>query len=288
MNQDYISTRYQLLRQIGKGGQGTVWLARSNRTGKEVAVKIIQLSPANRDSSLQEIATIKAISTPNCMPYVVCCYDSFFEPSTNQAVIEMEYIKGPTILEYTQPLRNSGNRLLLIPTTKLCIKAVLLGLQFIHAHNVLHNDVKPSNIVVNHNKVPVLVDFGISCFTQDAVKAICTQPYNKVIGNCCSTTSGTPTFIPPEDIKGIRYPSSDLWSLGATAYEIMSGMNIWGINIAAYDPMGVLYQVIDRFKAGIQPNKLISGDANLDIVVNNFLSYEPSNRMSINQALSLL
>jgi serine/threonine-protein kinase len=288
MKQDYISNRYQLLRKIGTGGQGEVWLTKSKHTGKEVAIKIIQLNPTNKNNTLQEISLLEAVSTPNCNPYVVCYYDSFYEPSTNIAVIEMEYVQGPNILEYTQPLRNSMNFPLLILTTKLFLKATLLGLKFIHNHNIIHNDIKPSNIIVNYNKVPVIVDFGISCIAQDAINAICTQSYNKVIENCCISTAGTSIYLPPESIRNVRYSSSDLWSLGATAYQIVTGMDIWGLNVAAYDPLGLLKQVIDRFNGNINPYKLNSGDMILDTIVNSFLSYDPSSRMSINQALSLL
>lgn len=288
MNQDYISSRYQLTKKIGQGGQGSVWLGQSNRSGKEVAIKLIDITPANQKNVFQEILALKSISKPNCNPYVACYYDSFYDPTTNQAVIEMEYIKGPNIAQYTQPLRSSANRPLLIKTTKLFLKATLIGLKFIHSHGVLHNDIKPNNIVVSPAKVPIIVDFGISCFVQNALNSVCTSPYNKIINNCCNSMSGTSIYLPPEVIRDVRYPSSDLWSLGATAYEIMSGMNIWGINVLAYDPYQLVGVVTDKFRTNTLPNKLVSGDSVLDTVVNGFLVYDPSLRLTIDQALTLL
>lgn len=278
MNLDSISNRYQLMQQIGKGGQGTVYLAKSKLTNEEVALKVIQLTPTNQENVIREIGTIKSMSNPHCIPYIVCYHDSFYDQVLNQVVIEMNYVKGPNIAQYTQPLRNSGNRPLLILTTKLFIKAMLIALKFIHSHGILHNDIKPSNIVVGHDKVPVLVDFGIACFT-----SFCNN-----LENCCITNAGTSIYLPPEVIKKVRYPGSDLWSLGATAYEIMSGMNIWNLNVMSYDPMGLLREVINLFKNNIQPNKLMSGDKILDDVINGFLLYNPSDRMSIDQALILL
>lgn len=288
MNQDLISNRYDIIQRIGQGGQGTVYLATSKQTGQQVAIKIIPLTAANRDMALQEIMALKAISYPNCIPYVVCYHDSFYDPTTNQAVIEMDYIQGPTVSAYTQPLRNQGNRNLLILTSKLLLKATLSGLKFIHAHNIIHNDIKPSNIIVGSNKVPVVVDFGISCMVQQAINAACTQPYGKVVGNCCNTNAGTSIYLPPEAIKNVRYPSSDLWSLAATVYEIMTGMNIWGLNISQYDAYGLMKEVINKMNQGVQPNLLNSGDPNLDMVVNSFLSYDPTARMSIDQALAYI
>lgn len=288
MNQDLISNRYDIVRQIGQGGQGTVYLATSKQTGQQVALKIIPVTAANRNMALQEIAALKAISYPNCIPYVVCYHDSFYDPTSNQAVIVMEYIQGPTVSTYTQPLRNQGNRQLLILTSKLLLKAALHGLKFIHSHNILHNDIKPSNIIVGSNKVPVVVDFGISCLVQQAMNAACTQPYGKVVGNCCNTMAGTSIYLPPEATKNVRYPSSDLWSLAATVYEIMTGMNIWGLDVRQYDAYGLMREVVNRINQGVLPNRLNSGDPKLDMVVNNFLSYDPSSRMSIDQALAYL
>jgi len=279
---------YQLIQQAGKGGQGTVWLARSKLTGNDVALKVITLTPTNRDNALQEISSITSISYPKCIPYLSCYHDSFYDPLTNQIVIEMRYVKGVNVAEYTQPLRTTGNRPLLILTTKLLIKTMLLALQFVHSHGIIHNDIKPSNIVVGLDKVPVLVDFGISCLVQDAINSICAQANNNIVGPCCQTLAGTSIYMPPEITKGVRYPQSDLWSLGATAYEIMSGLNIWNISVSQYNPNDLLREVVNKFNTGVLPNRLVSGDTNLDMVVNGFLIYDPSARMSINEALALL
>ena len=289
MQQDLITNRYyNNLVQIGQGGQGKVWRGISKRTNQEVAIKTINLTSTNRTMAMQEIMALTAISYPNCIPYVVCFHDSFYDSTTNQVVIEMDYISGPTVSEYTQPLRNRGDRPLLILSSKILLRAVLTGLKFIHHHNIIHNDIKPANIIVGSNRVPVIVDFGISCFTLDAMRAVCTQPYNKVIDDCCVINVGTSIYLPPEVMQQIRYPSSDLWSLGATVYEIMTGMNIWGLEHMRDDPYGLLRQVMNNFKYGIKPNILNSGDTNLDMIVNNFLSYDPSTRMSIDQALIYL
>ena len=288
MNQDLISARYDISQRVGQGGQGSVYLARSKQTGQEVALKIFNITPSNRDMVFQEAKALSAVSYPNCNPYIACYHNSFYDPTTNQAVIEMEYVRGPTVSAYTQPLRNQGNRPLLILCSKLLLKAALHGLQYIHSHNILHNDIKPSNIVVGPNKVPVIVDFGISCFVHDAINSACTQQYNKVIGNCCNTMAGTSIYIPPEATKNVRYPSSDLWSLAATVYEIMSGSNIWGLNVGQYNAYSLMKEVVNKINQQVPPNKLSSGDQTLDMVVNSFLNYDPASRMSIDQALSVL
>ena len=133
----------------------------------------------------------------------------------------MVYLDGPDIMEYTQPLRMSGNQTMLIYSAKIILMSMLLALKYIHSRGIIHNDVKPENIVVSERRVPVLVDLGISCYTLPSRHPTCTRPYRKIVDQCCNETCGTILYIPPEAFRGVRYPSSDLWSLGVTIYAIM-------------------------------------------------------------------
>ena len=288
MQEDTVNNRYEVIKKIGQGAFGTVHLAISKQKGTQVAIKIIPVTDQNRENVVQEISSLSQLSTPNCNPYVVCYYGSFIDSAIGSVVIEMEYIDGPDIMVYTQPLRVSGDRLLLYRTSKLLLVAMLSGLQYIHQNGIIHNDVKPSNILVRHNKVPVLADLGISCITQEAVKAICTEPYNKVVGDCCREMAGTSLYLPPEALKDIRYGTSDLWSLGATVYNIVTGDNIWSLNTTQYTPVNLMAQVIKKFTDETLPNRLVTGDQGLDTVVNSFLQYDPTARMDIGQALGVL
>jgi len=283
-----ISQHYYISNTIGAGGQGSVVLAQKKSDDSRVALKLIPFTPTNQHNIVQEISAIKAISTPNCNPYVVCYRDSFVDVASQKVVIEMDYVHGPNVISYTQPLRDSGNNKLLTTTAIQLTRAMLKALSFIHSYGILHNDIKPANIVVNIDKVPVLVDLGISCFVQAALQEICTKPYDKLIDNCCSNSSGTSLYLPPEALKNVRYPASDLWSLGATIFEIVNGYNIWSIDITLHQPMVLMRQVIDKFVQGVQPNQLRTENQVLNQVINNFLNYDPTQRMSVAQAISML
>ncbi len=289
MNQDSIASRYDIVQQIGKGGQGTVYLANTkSNPSYVVAVKIIPITTATKNLVAQELSAIKAVVGQYCVPYIVCYHDSFFDYATNQAVIEMDYIQGPTVMQYTHPLRETGNIPLLIQSCRALTRAMLQALSFVHERGILHNDIKPSNIVINPQRVPILVDFGISCFVQEAVNQLCTAPYNKTISNCCNTQAGTSLYLPPEAIKNVRYPQSDLWSLGSTIYSVMTGSNIWNINLVGTSPVNIMQEVVNNFTQIRPPARLASGDQNLDLVINSFLTYDPASRMSIPRALSYL
>lgn len=285
MNQDLISSRYNIVRQIGQGGQGRVLLVQSLRTGETVAIKVIPVNPVNQANAIQEIQSLISIKGMNCSPYITCYKDSFYDLTTSEIVIEMNYVDGPTITEYILPLSDRNTLILLC---KSLTKAMLLGLQVIHSQNIIHNDIKPSNIIVGTNRVPVLVDLGISCFTFEAVNQVCTATYGKVVGKCCNMRAGTSLYLPPESIKGVRYFASDLWSLASTVYSVITGNNIWGLNPNNFTAEQLLQQVVINFTNAVIPLKLNSGDYQLDSVINGFLVYDPLARMTIPQALAIL
>jgi len=253
-----------------------------------VAIKIIPLTDSIRENVFREILSLQKLSQSSCNPYVVCYYDSFYEQSSKSVVIEMEFVRGPDVMKYTQPARTSGDLGLVYSATKMLLIAMLKGIKYIHSEGLLHNDIKPANIVVGYNRVPVLVDLGISCVTRNAIESICTTPYNKVIGDCCKEVSGTSLYIPPEVLNIVRYPQSDLWSLGATAYEIATGDNIWSLDVREFSPAILMAQVIMKLSQGVLPNKLNTGDYQLDTVVNGLLVYDPMSRISIDDALEIL
>jgi len=288
MNIDTIPNRYNIYNQVGKGGHGTVLLASNKKTNQIVAIKVIPITPHNKSSVEQEIKSLIVMSSKVCSPYIICYHDSFYDPNTNEGVIEMNYVQGNTAMEYTAPLRLTGNLPVLYQAGKALLNAMLLALQSVHSYGIIHNDIKPSNIVIGTNRVPVLTDFGISCHGQPSNSPVCTAVYNKVVNNCCVNHAGTSLYIAPEYIKNIRYPESDLWSLGATIYHIVTGNNIWNLNLNYYDNTNLMVTVVQLISNITPPQKLQTGDYQLDTVVNGFLIYDPTSRMTINQAMKIL
>lgn len=279
---DTVENRYNIIKKIGEGGFGTVYLAKNKKTNKHVAIKVITIVANKQHRILNEIKALKTIE-PQCVPYLACYRDSFIDKKRNAMVIEMEYIPGVNILAYTQKLRNDillkyqngqsykKEGTTLITICKLVLIAMLKVLKYIHSKNILHNDIKPSNLMVSSERIPVMVDFGLSCFV------------NK--DKFCENKAGTSLYIPPEIIFGVKNSSSDLWSLAATIYSLMTGENVWGVN-----PYGetVLKNVINKIKTKTEPKNLNTGDYQLDSVVNGFLILDPNKRLTIDQALNIL
>lgn len=283
MNTDSLVNRYEIIKKIGEGSFGKIYLAISKKNIRKVAIKVIPITSTNEKMITQEVVSLKILSEPKCNPYVACYYDSFIDRPKGVIVMEMEYIAGPNVNIYTQPLRNTNNTNLLNLTGSRLLKSMLKGLKYIHSKNIIHNDIKPSNIVVSKDRIPILVDLGISCFTQAAINEICKNAGYK----CCKLTAGTSLYLPPEALQDIRYPASDLWSLAATIYMVVTGNNIWSINSKQAN-INILAQVVNKLGQGVLPNKLYTTDVKLNTIINSFLTYEISGRMSIDEALKFL
>ena len=277
-----VKNRYDIVKKLGEGGFGVVYLAKKKKSNKYVAIKLIKITKNNQHRILAETKSLQTIK-PKCVPYLACYRNSFIDKSKNVFVIEMDYIEGKTISVYTQGLRNAilskyqrnqsyeKERLKLVTISKLLLITMLKTLKYLNSKNIIHNDIKPSNIMVNNKRNTVLVDFGLACFK------------NK--DNYCKNKAGSSLYMPPEILYGVKNPTSDLWSLGATVYSIMTGENVWGVN-----PYGqtVVKNVLKNIKNKTKPKRLNSGDVQLDSVVNGFLQLDPNKRMTIEKALKIL
>ncbi|CAN5717893.1 hypothetical protein BH24ACT13_BH24ACT13_07050 [soil metagenome] len=204
-----IGGRYRLTEPVGRGGMGTVWAARDELLGREVAVKEVvpppELEPGERsllrERTLREARAAARISTPSA----VTVFDVVEEDG--RPWIVMEWLNAPTLADI---VRDEG------PISRY--RAAAIGLRILdaldaaHAAGVLHRDVKPANVMVRSDGRAVLTDFGIA--TLDGDPTITRS----------GLLVGSPAYMAPERVRGERpTPASDLWSLGATLYAAVEG-----------------------------------------------------------------
>lgn len=198
-------SRYTVERTLGRGGMATVELARDEQLGRRVALKRLFPSLAGDDvfqtRFLREARTAAALSHPN----LVAVYDVGDEDGV--PFIVMEYVEGETLAELmakTGPLEPDGAVDLL--------RQVCAGLEHAHAAGLVHRDIKPQNILVRRDGVAKIADFGIAR-TLQATKLTQT-----------GTVLGTAAYLAPEQAAGERVTAAaDVYSLGAVAYELLSG-----------------------------------------------------------------
>jgi serine/threonine-protein kinase len=196
--------RFRLLRELGRGATATVYLARDEALGLEVALKVLhpQLSGSGRSDSLRRFFADARVAAAIRHPGVVAIYDV----DEAARAVAMEWIPGGTL---RQRLREHPAGL---PTAELraTARALLAAVGHVHATGIVHGDLKPSNLLLRAPGEVVLADFGAAELTGGARGA--------------TAAAGTPLYFAPEQFQGA--PSSaatDLYAVGAILWEMATG-----------------------------------------------------------------
>ncbi len=201
---EFLAPRFQLQRELGSGGMGTVYLAHDTALDRPVAVKALLPENASAQAArrfLHEARTLAEFEHPN----IVRIYDVGRDTDPFIYYI-MEYLDGETLAK-----RLTRGRLE-IPEVLSLGRDMLDALHASHGRGVIHRDVKPSNIFLVRGR-GVLVDFGIAKSQSDS-GSLQTQP---------GQVMGTRRYMAPEQIVGREYPQTDLYLVGMVLYEAVTG-----------------------------------------------------------------
>jgi len=207
MQPQLIADRYRVLRAIGRGGMGTVWLCCDEVLGREVAVKQIGALPGESATetkrAMREARSAAALNHPNA----VAVYDVVDHDSRPWLV--MEYVEGQTLAD---EISRDGQ---LSPQRVADIGAQLAGaLARAHERRIVHRDIKPGNVLIDKAGRPKISDFGIARGHGD-------EKLTQI-----GFITGTPGYLSPELARGgDPHPASDVWALGATLYEAVEGQS---------------------------------------------------------------
>jgi serine/threonine protein kinase len=193
--------RYRIERTLGNGGMAVVYLARDEELHRRVAIKVLLEHLAGDDNFrarfLQESRLAGRLSHPN----VVQVYDA--GETEGSPYIVMEYVPGDTVAQ-----RGKLSHAEAVP---LALQACA-GLQHAHGAGLVHRDVKPANLLVREDDVLKVADFGIA---RAAEQTRLTQH---------GTVLGTAAYLSPEQAAGEEVTTaSDIYSLGAVVYELLTG-----------------------------------------------------------------
>jgi|GEM_PF-5098850 len=199
-----LGGQFAIKRELGRGGMGVVYEAEDLTLGRRVAVKEMLGSYGNeewRKRFLNEAKTVAALSHPN----ICSIYTAVAEGE--KIYLVFEYVDGRPL---DTLIKASGR----IPPAQA--KQIFLGvcdaLICAHSRNIIHRDMKPSNIMVTSAGTPKVMDFGIAR-QADSEATMMTQ-----------SISGTPAYMAPEQMGGTLTRKSDIYALGATMYQAMTGV----------------------------------------------------------------
>ncbi|MFN7948921.1 MAG: protein kinase [Blastocatellia bacterium] len=226
---------YRLLREIGSGGMGAVWLAEraDDEFRQLVAVKLVRPSTGSREVVRRfrhERQILASLEHPN----IARLLDGGTS-AEGQPYFVMEYIEGLPIDEYCH-----RHRLSVIERLKLFLP-VCAAVQYAHQNLVIHRDLKPGNIFVTADGTPKLLDFGIAkLLLPDLAQSCQTQG---------GQTPMTPAYASPEQVRGLQLTTtSDVYSLGVVLYELLTGRSPYQLS------EGTLNEMM-RVVAGQEPER---------------------------------
>ncbi len=220
--------RYKILRKLGHGGMGSVYLAHDPAIDREVAIKTITFAASDSgDPSMQEERRKRFLREAQAAgrlqhPNIISVHDVGTFGDGNLFIV-MEYLPGSTLDAFT-----AKDKLLPVPRVIQLISDACLALDYAHTRNIVHRDIKPSNLILVDGERVKITDFGIAKDRRSHI----TQ---------CGTLLGTPNYMSPEQATG-KYVDgrSDLFSLGVVLYELLTGERPFkGDSITA-----VLYQLV--------------------------------------------
>jgi serine/threonine protein kinase len=193
-----IIGKYKILQTIGSGGFGTVYLAEDTWIDKKVALKVPHRQGVDFGELLREPRLLASLNHPNIVTIVTA------EKQENVFFIVMEFVPGETLeaivtregaldvaraLDYTCQIANA--------------------LDHAHRHGVVHRDLRPSNVLVADSGLAKVADFGTSRFLEIAAHG--------------TTVIGSPPYMAPEQFRGKAVFASDVYSLGVTMYQMLTG-----------------------------------------------------------------
>ena len=208
---------YRIVRELGRGGMGTVYLARQANPDRAVAIKILNdflVIGSARDRFAREARLLGRLRHVGIARIYEAGVAPLEETSTTRSVsfLAMEYVEGSTLTDYANEHDlDSARRLDLIAK-------IADAVEHAHRHGVIHRDLKPGNILVDTDGQPKVLDFGVARQSERDAATMLETRDGQIIG--------TIPYMSPEQIAGTRDDldeRSDVYSLGVVTFELLSG-----------------------------------------------------------------
>lgn len=256
-----LSKNYEIIKEIGRGGMGIVYLAHDKRLDRKVAVKILQIDPnlehEESDKIIQRFYKEGQSLAKLSHPEIVAIYDIGEE--NGQYYMIMEFVEGKSLARLLQIKSHFTVDLVLTIG-----KQISNALAYIHEKGILHRDIKPGNIMLTDSGQAKLTDFGLAKINN--AKYALTQT---------GSLFGSLMYIPPEQALGQKNIDhrADIYSLGITLYEMLTGSSPFSDETIAV----VVKKVIDEVP---QPPSSIISDipGELDQIILKAVRKDPEER----------
>jgi serine/threonine-protein kinase len=191
--------KYKIVAPLGSGGFGTVYLAQDTWIDKKVAIKVPHRQGLDFGELLREPRLLASVSHPNIVAITTA------EKQDNVFFIVMEYVQGETLENLIAAKGGIELNRALDFTCQICN-----AVDHAHTQGVIHRDLRPANVLVTENDMLKVADFGTSRFLEIAAHG--------------TTVIGSPPYMAPEQFYGKAVFASDIYSLGVTMYQMLTGV----------------------------------------------------------------
>ena len=191
--------KYKIVAPLGSGGFGTVYLAQDTWIDKKVAIKVPHRQGLDFGELLREPRLLASVSHPNIVAITTA------EKQENVFFIVMEYVQGETLENLIAAKGYLDLNRALDFTCQICN-----AVDHAHTQGVIHRDLRPANVLVTENDMLKVADFGTSRFLEIAAHG--------------TTVIGSPPYMAPEQFHGKAVFASDIYSLGVTMYQMLTGV----------------------------------------------------------------
>ena len=200
-----LGERYHIVRQLGEGGMGEVYLARDKELDRDVALKVIRIDLASNPAILERFKREIQLSSNITHKNILRVYD--LGEANGVKFLTMQFVQGrdlSAVMRREAPLS--------VPRVVEIFRQICEGLQAAHEQGVIHRDLKPQNIMIDDREHVLITDFGLA----KSLNYGTLTEAGKVIG--------TPHYMSPEQVKGVELDQrSDIYSLGIILYEMLTG-----------------------------------------------------------------
>jgi serine/threonine protein kinase/Flp pilus assembly protein TadD len=251
--------RYEICSQLGAGGMGEVYLANDTKLDRKVALKILppdMLGDQTGDRVRRFIQEAKAASALN-HPNILTIYE--IDEIDSEHFIATEFIDGATLRDR---IKNGP----FTPADALDVGIqVASALAATHSVGIIHRDIKPDNIMLRHDGIVKILDFGLAKLTRERppIETNSLAPTQNLINTGFGVVLGTAAYMSPEQARGMELDArSDIWSLGCVLYEMIAGRQAF----AGPTAIDVMSGILNNEPESLLPH-LPEGPRDLDRVI---------------------
>jgi eukaryotic-like serine/threonine-protein kinase len=275
---------YEILRQIGAGGMGEVYLAEDKKLDRRVAIKILNAEVSRHESSLErfirEAKTASALDHPN-----ILVIHEIGESEESHFIVS-EYIKGKTLREIMQTERRHLDGVPFLSEVLGIAIQIAAALVAAHEAHLVHRDIKPENVMIRPDGLVKVLDFGLAKLVEQKNRPLLglDDEAAKQSNTAQGVIVGTVNYMSPEQAKGERVDErTDIFSFGVLLYEMIAGRTPFGGDSAPETFANLIN------KAPPPLENLTSGQipAELDSIITKALRKNPDERYQTSKELFL-